>query len=458
MCGVFGIYNHKDAARLTYLGLYALQHRGQESAGIVASDGVNISEHRGMGLVADVFKKSMLNKLKGKIAIGHVRYSTTGSSDIKNAQPFLVKYFRGSIAIAHNGNLVNAKQLKDKLEKEGAIFQATIDSEVIIHLIARSKKELLVEAVIDGLSQVKGAYSLVFMTEDKIIAARDPKGFKPLCLGKVDGSWVVASETCAFDLIEAEYVRDVNPGEVLVIDKTGLKSIMPFKEKKHSYCIFELIYFARPDSSVFGKNVYIARKNMGEQLAKESPVRSADMVVPIPDSGMYAGLGFSQKSKLPYEVAIIRNHYVGRTFIQPSQYVRDLGVKVKLNPVKEFLKDKNIVVIEDSIVRGTTSKARIRTLRKAGVKQIHMRVSCPPHKHPCFYGIDFPDRKELIACKKDLKKIRQFIDLDSLSYLSLDGLYKAVGMPKENFCVACFTGKYPVCIDECGADKNILEK
>jgi len=458
MCGIFGIFNHKDAARLTYLGLYALQHRGQESAGIVASDGKLICEHRGMGLVADVFKRNTLNRLRGKIAMGHVRYSTTGSSDIKNAQPFLVKYSRGALAIGHNGNLVNAKQLKDQLEKEGAIFQATIDSEVIVHLIARSKKTDFLDTIVDGLSQVKGAYSLVFMTEDKIIAARDPKGFKPLCLGKVDGAWVVASETCAFDLIQAKYVREIEPGEILVIDKNGLNSIKPFKEKKHSFCIFELIYFARPDSKVFGRNVYIARKNMGEQLAKESPVRSADMVVPIPDSGMCAGVGFSQKSRLPLEVAIIRNHYVGRTFIQPSQYVRDLGVKVKLNPVKEVLRNKNIVVIEDSIVRGTTSKARIKTLREAGVKQIHMRVSCPPHKFPCFYGIDFPDRKKLIACKKDLKKIKRFINLDSLSYLSLDGLYKSVGLPKESFCVACFTGKFPVQFDECGADKHILEK
>lgn len=458
MCGVFGIYNHKDAGRLTYLGLYALQHRGQESAGIVASDGKNITEHRGMGLVADVFKRSVLNKLKGKIAIGHVRYSTTGSSDIKNAQPFLVKYSRGALAIGHNGNLVNAKQLKDRLEKEGAIFQTTIDSEVIVHLIARSKKEDLMEAVVEGLSQVKGAYSLVFLTEDRIIAARDPGGFRPLCLGKLDGAYVIASETCAFDLIQAKYIRDVEPGEVLVIDKNGLKSIKPFKEKKHSYCIFEFIYFARPDSRIFGKNVYAARKRMGEELAKESPARPVDMVVPIPDSGNCAGLGFSQKSKLPLEMAIIRNHYVGRTFIQPSQYVRDLGVKVKLNPVREILKNKRIVVIEDSIVRGTTSKARIRTLRQAGASQIHMRVSCPPHKHPCFYGIDFPDRKQLIACKKDLKKIRKFIGLDSLSYLSLNGLYKAIGMPKENFCAACFTGDYPVPFADERADKYILER
>jgi len=458
MCGIFGIYNHKDAARLTYLGLYALQHRGQESAGIVASDGINVTEHRGMGLVADVFKRNALNRLKGRIAIGHTRYSTTGSSDIKNAQPFSVKYFRGSLAIGHNGNLVNAKFLKDQLEKEGAIFQTSIDSEVIIHLIARSQKEDLIDAVIDGLSQVKGAYSLVFMTEDKIIAARDPKGFKPLCLGSLDGSYVVASETCAFDLIQTKYIRDVEPGEIVVIDKTGMKSIKPFKEEKHTYCIFELIYFSRPDSKVFGRNVYMARKRMGEQLAKESPVKGADMVVPIPDSGNCAGLGFAQKSKIPFEIAIIRNHYIGRTFIQPSQYVRNLGVKVKLNPVMDVIKNKNIVVLEDSIVRGTTSKARIRTLRQAGVKEVHMRVSCPPHKYPCFYGIDFPDRKKLIACRKDLKKIRKFINLDSLSYLSLQGLYKATGLPEQKFCAACFTGEYPVCFDDSCARKNILEK
>ena len=457
MCGIFGIYNHKDSGRLTYLGLYALQHRGQESAGIVVSDGKNVNSHRGMGLVADIFRRSTLNGLRGRLAIGHVRYSTTGSSDIKNAQPFLVKYSRGSLAIAHNGNLVNAKSLKDGLEKEGAIFQATIDSEVIVHLIARSRKEDFTDALVEGLAQVKGAYSLVFLAEDKIIAARDPRGFRPLCLGKVDGAWVVASETCAFDLIHAEYVRDIEPGEILIIDKNGLKSIKPFEKKKPSFCIFEFIYFSRPDSRVFGRNVYKARKKMGENLAKESPVKKADMVVPIPDSGTCAALGFSQKSRLPFEPAIIRNHYVGRTFIQPSQYVRDLGVKVKLNPVREFLKGKKIVIVEDSIVRGTTSRARIRTLKEAGVLQIHMRVSCPPHKFPCFYGIDFPDAKELIANKKDMKNIRKFIGLSSLSYLSLDGLYNAVDMPRENFCVACFTGNYSVPFEE-GQNKQILEK
>lgn len=457
MCGIFGIYNHKDAARLTYLGLYALQHRGQESAGIVASDGRSVTSHRGMGLVADVFTKGALNKLKGRLAVGHVRYSTTGSSDIKNAQPFLVKYSRGSLAIGHNGNLVNAKQLKDKLEKEGAIFQATIDSEVVVHLIARSKKEDFTDALVDGLSQVKGAYSLVFLTEDKIIAARDPQGFRPLCLGKVDGAYCFASETCAFDLIQAEYVREVEPGEIVIIDKDGLRSIKPFAPAAHSFCIFEFIYFARPDSLIFGKNVYLVRQRMGEELAREGPVKPADMVVPIPDSGICAALGFAHKSKLPFEMAIIRNHYVGRTFIQPSQYVRDLGVKVKLNPVKEIIKDKKIVVIEDSIVRGTTSRARIRHLRQAGADKIHMKVSCPPHKFPCFYGIDFPSRKELIASKKDVKKICKFIGLDSLSYLSLEGLYKSVGLPREEFCVACFTGNYTVPFDE-GADKFILEK
>lgn len=457
MCGIFGIYNHKDAARLTYLGLYALQHRGQESAGIVASDGRCVTSHRGMGLVADVFTRGALNKLKGRLAVGHVRYSTTGSSDIKNAQPFLVKYSRGSLAIGHNGNLVNAKELKDKLEKEGAIFQATIDSEVVVHLIARSKKEDFTDALVDGLSQVKGAYSLVFLTEDKVIAARDPKGFRPLCLGKVDGAYCFASETCAFDLIQAEYVRDIEPGEIVIIDKDGLKSIKPFAQAAHSFCIFEFIYFARPDSMVFGKNVYLIRQKMGEELAREGPVKPADMVVPIPDSGICAALGFAHKSKVPFEMAIIRNHYVGRTFIQPSQYVRDLGVKVKLNPVKEIIKNKKIVVIEDSIVRGTTSRARIRHLRQAGADKIHMKVSCPPHKFPCFYGIDFPSRKELIASKKDVKKICKFIGLDSLSYLSLEGLYKSVGLPREEFCVACFTGNYPVPFDE-GADKFILEK
>jgi amidophosphoribosyltransferase len=456
-CGIFGIFGHADAARLTYLGLYALQHRGQESAGIVVSDGKQMAAHRGMGLVADVFTHEVLEKLSGHLAIGHVRYSTTGSSIIKNAQPFFVKYSQGSIAIAHNGNLVNTLRLRNELEKSGSIFQSTMDSEVVIHLIARSKEADLEKRLIDSLTRIEGAYSFVLLTEDKLIAIRDPRGFRPLCLGKLDDAYCIASETCALDLIQAEYLRDIEPGEVLFVDKNGLHSVRPFSGVKHSFCIFEFIYFARPDSKIFGKSVYLTRKKLGIQLARECPT-GADLVMPIPDSGNYAALGYAEQSGIPFEMGIVRNHYVGRTFIEPSQYVRDLGVKVKLNPVREVLKGKRIVIVEDSIVRGTTSRTRIRTFRDAGAKEIHMRVSCPPHRFPCFYGIDFPTGRELIASSHTLKEIKDYIGLDSINYLSEEGMLKSMYLDKEEFCLACFNGNYPIPVEEEISKHRLEEK
>lgn len=456
-CAIFGIFGHKDAARLTYLGLYALQHRGQESAGIAVSDGKEMTVHKGMGLVADVFSREVLERLSGHLAIGHVRYSTTGSSTIRNTQPFFVKYSQGSIAIAHNGNLVNTLQLKNGLERAGSIFQSTMDSEVVIHLLARSKESNLEKRLIDSLTQIEGAYSFVLLTEEELIAIRDPRGFRPLCLGKLNGAYCVASETCALDLIQAEYIRDIEPGEILFINKDGLRFIKPFPPVKHSFCIFEFIYFARPDSDIFGRNVYLTRKRLGMQLARECPVE-ADLVMPIPDSGNYAALGYAEESKIPFEMGIVRNHYVGRTFIEPSQYVRDLGVKVKLNPVREVLKGKRIVIVEDSIVRGTTSRVRIRALRDAGAKEIHMRVSCPPHRFPCYFGIDFPTRSELIASSHSLEEIRDYIGLDSMSYLSLEGMLNSMDLDREEFCVACFNGNYPIPIREEVSKLRLEEK
>lgn len=442
-CGIFGIFGHKYAARLAYLGLYALQHRGQESAGIVSSDGRLIREHKGMGLVSEVFNEEVVSRLSGNIAVGHVRYSTTGSTNIKNAQPFLVETLSGHIAVAHNGNLTNALSLRKRLEKEGAIFQSTMDSEIAIHAIAHSKKTNIKEKIVDGISELKGAFSMVFMLEEGIVAVRDPYGFRPLSLGKIEGAYVVASETCAFDLIQAEFVRDVEPGEILFITRKGLKSyyIPGSNNKRASCCIFEYIYFARPDSNIYGYNVHAVRKRQGRELAREAPC-DADLVIPIPDSGNSAALGYSEESGIPFEMGMVRNHYIGRTFIQPKQYIRDLGVKVKLNPIRDVIKDKRIVVIEDSIVRGTTSRGRIRTLREAGAKEVHMRISCPPHVSPCYYGIDFPTREELIGSSHTIEEIRGFIGVDSLAYLSLEGLYRSMPLPRNKFCVSCFTGKY----------------
>ncbi len=457
MCGVFGITGHKDAARLTYLGLYALQHRGEESSGVVTYNGKKEYSHHGMGVVGDAFDERTMKALKGQIAIGHVRYSTTGSSYEKNIQPFLVTHKKGHIAIAHNGNLTNILALRKNLEDKGSIFQTSMDSEIIVHFLAKSKKDNLKGKLTDALMHLEGAYSLVLMVDGVLIGARDPYGFRPLCLGKLDGSYVLASETCALDLIQAEYVRDIEPGEIVFIGKDKkIESIKPFIQAKKAFCIFEYVYFARPDSNIFGNNVYYTRKELGRQLAKEHPV-DADIVMPVPDSGNYAAMGFAKEIGIPLEVGMIRNHYVGRTFIQPSQDIRDFRVRVKLNPIKEVLKGKRIIVVEDSIVRGTTSKSRVRTLRDAGAKEVHMRVSCPPIVSPCFYGIDFPTKKELIASKKTVKKIRDYIGLDSLEYLSLEGMLKAMPLAKNKFCVACFSGKYPTKIPK-RASKYILER
>ncbi len=442
-CGLFGIFGLRKVAELVYLGLYSLQHRGQESAGIVVSDEKRIKEHKGMGLVESVFSHVELGDLAGHLAIGHVRYSTTGISSVKNAQPFLVRYGGGSLAIAHNGNLVNACFLHDALEAKGSIFQTTMDSEIIIHLIAKSEKEALKDKIIDSLSQVKGAASLLIMTKDQLIGARDVNGFRPLCLGELDGGYVLASETCALDIVRANYIREIEPGEIIFIDKKGVESFHLSPKVQTSSCIFEFVYFARPDSNIFGGNVYQTRKRLGARLAEEFPA-DADLVMPIPDSGNYAALGYAEQSGIPFEMGFIRNHYVGRTFIQPSQSIRDFGVKVKLNPVKEILKGKRIAIVEDSVVRGTTCRNRIATLREIGVKEVHMRISCPPLKYPCFYGIDFPDREELIASTRSVKEIEKFLGLDSLEFLSLEGLVSSMPIPGDNFCLACFNGKYPV--------------
>ncbi len=454
-CGIFAIYGHEDAAKLTYFGLYALQHRGQESAGIVSSDENCIFEHKGMGLVPDVFNEKNLNTLKGNMALGHVRYSTTGSSLLVNAQPFRIQYAGKSLSIAHNGNLVNAHRIRSDLEKRGSIFQTTMDSEVVLHLTARNLELGLELAMLNTMAQVKGAYSLVIMTNDTLIATRDPNGFRPLCLGKLDFGYVVASETCALDLVEAEYIRDVEPGEILIIDKNGLKSIPSKIESRKSQCIFELIYFARPDSKLFGQNVYLFRKKQGELLAEEFKL-DVDLVMPFPDSGNYAAIGYAQASGNPLEMGVIRNHYIGRTFIQPSQAMRDFGVKIKLNPVQDLLKDKRVLIIEDSIIRGTTTKTRIQTLRKIGAKEVHMLVSCPPHRFPCHYGIDFSTSGELIAAEKTVDEIREFTGLDSLGYLDIKNLIRATDIPSTELCLACFDGKYPVPIED-GGGKFCLE-
>ena len=450
MCGLFGIFGVKDAANYTYFGLYSLQHRGQESAGIAVYDGKKIREWKNLGLVSEVFNEEILKNLPGEVAIGHVRYSTTGSSVLQNAQPFCVNFAKKTIAIAHNGNLVNAYQIRCELEEDGHIFQTTMDSEVIVHLIAKNLKKGLVEAITEVMKRVKGAYSVLLLYEDNLIAFRDPWGFRPLALGMLNGGYVIASETCAFDLIGAQYLRDVNPGEILIISKDGPKSYYPFKGKKtkfqRSYCIFEFIYFARPDSYIFSKNVYPIRKNLGKNLFKECPLE-ADFVMPFPDSGNYAAIGYSQASGLPLEFGMIRNHYVGRTFIQPSQKIRDISVKMKLNPVKEIIRDKEVVIIDDSLVRGTTSKNRLKSIKEAGAKRIHFLLSCPPIKYPCFFGIDFPSSAELIAGRHTVEEIRKYLDIDTLYYLSIEGLLDAVGDLRDKVCLACFTGEYPVEVD-----------
>ena len=443
MCGIFGIFNHPEASNLTYLGLYALQHRGQESAGIVSSDGTRLLMHRQMGLVSEVFTRDNLKRLSGKNAIGHVRYSTAGSSELKNAQPFVVDYAQGGISVAHNGNLTNAFLIRGKLETSGSIFQSNMDTEIIVHLIAHSKEKTFVEKTIQALKQVEGSYSLVFLTEHEMVVARDPYGFRPLVMGRIKDSYVFASETCAFDLINAEFVREIEPGEVLLVTSHGIQSFKPFPKTCNAQCVFEFIYFARPDSLIFNRNVYEVRKELGMQLAKESPV-DADMVVPIPDSGFPATIGYAFESKLPLELGMIRNHYVGRTFIEPEQSIRHFGVKIKLNPVKGLMNGKRVITVDDSIVRGTTSRKIIKMFRTAGAKEVHVRISSPPITHPCFFGIDTPQKKELIASSHTVKETQKYITANSLHYLSLEGLKHCVKGDAGNFCYACFTGDYPV--------------
>jgi amidophosphoribosyltransferase len=445
-CGIFGIFGHEDSAKMAYFGLYALQHRGQESAGIAVGDGSLITTSKSMGLVHDIFSEEILKSLKGHLAIGHVRYSTTGSSLLANAQPFVVFHGNNYYAIGHNGNLVNAIELRCELERQGAIFRSTMDTEIFMHLLARNLVYGLEEALVEALYRVKGAYSLVMCTKDTLIGVRDPNGFRPLCLGKLNGSYVLASETCAFDLIEATYIRDIAPGEIIIIDKNGLRSLFPFPKQRCSQCIFEFIYFARPDSNIFNQNVYLFRKRLGNLLAKENPSVSADLLMPFPDSGNYAALGLAQATNIPLEMGVIRNHYVGRTFIQPSQAMRDFGVRVKLNPVRELLNGKRVLLVEDSIIRGTTTRTRINSLRQAGSKEVHMLVSCPPHRYPCPYGIDFSTKGELIAASHTIEQIRDFIGLDSLNFLSIEGLLEAAGATVDDheFCLACFDGNYPI--------------
>ena len=443
-CGVFAVYGSKEAARVTFFGLFALQHRGQESAGINTADGCHVFGHKGMGLASEVFHEDVLSRLPGHLAIGHVRYSTMGSSIISNAQPFLVHHAGEHYALGHNGNLINAQELRADLEEKGSIFQSTMDSEVIIHLMAHYLKDGFEAALTKALAQVKGSYSIVMLTKDKVVAARDPRGFRPLSLGEINGGWVVASETCAFDLLGATYVRDVAPGEILIIDHTGLRSLKPFPPVKPAHCIFELIYFARPDSHIFGQNVYMCRKRLGHSMAKEYRP-DVDIVMPFPDSGTYAAIGYAEESGIPFEMGMIRNHYVGRTFIQPSQPMRDFGVRVKLNPVRALLAGRRVLIVEDSIIRGTTSRNRVRNLRESGVKEIYMAVSCPPTRYPCPYGIDFSSKGELIAAQKEyVEAVGRFIGLDGLHYLSLEGMVEATGMESDSFCLACYTGKYPL--------------
>ena len=449
-CGLFGAFDHPDAAKMCYFGLYALQHRGQESAGIAVVDNGVMDEYKGMGLVPDVFDMDILDKLNGPTAIGHVRYSTTGSSVVANAQPLVVRHRNRSYAVAHNGNLVNAHMIKAELEDSGSIFQTTMDSEVFLHLFVRNLHLGFEESLKASVARMKGAFSMIVLTSrGEMIGIKDPNGFRLLCIGKLNGSYVLASDTCALDLVQAEFVRELDPGEIVIISQEGVKSIRTNTPKQRSFCIFEFIYFARPDSTFFGHNVYLTRKAHGRQLAKEAPV-DADLVMPFPDSGVYAALGYSEEVGIPFETGMIRNHYVGRTFIQPTQSMRDFGVRVKLNPIKELLKGKDIIIIEDSIIRGTTAKTRVKALRELGVKRVHLRVSGPAHRFPCHYGIDFSTKGELIAAKMSVAELGRHLGLDSLSYLSLDGLLSSTGIdnPADHFCKACFDGCYPVQFDK----------
>ncbi len=454
-CGVFAVFGHPDATLLTYYGLFALQHRGQESAGIVSTKGSEraFQFHKGMGLVSQVFPADELERLTGTRAIGHVRYSTTGSSNIKNAQPFVVDTARGQLAVAHNGNLINAAALRTELEARGSIFQTTVDSEIVLHLLAQPRGE---GGGLAALRRLEGAFSIVLMGEREIIGFRDPQGFRPLCIGKLDGSYVLASESCAFDLIHAEFIRDVLPGEVVIIDNGGIRSEWPFRTGKSAFCMFEYVYFARPDSNIGGANVGNVRVEMGRELARRYPVE-ADLVVPVPDSGIFAALGFAEELGIPYYPAFVRNHYIGRTFIQPTQIIRDFNVRVKLNLIREAVEGKRVVVVDDSIVRGTTARTRVVNLRENGAKEVHMRISCPPHKHACYYGIDFPDPEKLIANQCTHEEICKYLGADSVEYLNVEGMVRGTGRPAAEFCLACFNGDYPVAVDV-NFDKLVMEK
>ena len=446
-CGVVGVYGHPEAANLVYLGLYALQHRGQESAGIAASTHSKMHLELGMGLVADIFDPGRLMKLPGPLAIGHNRYSTAGKSELVNAQPCMINYAEGSLALAHNGNLVNAQTIRKSLASKGAIFQSTNDSEVIVHLMAQAKSASFVDRAAEALRQVSGAYSLVLMTENELLAARDPRGFRPLCLGKLEGAYIVASETCVMDLIEAEFIREIEPGELILINENGLQSFFPFKKEETKHCVFEHIYFARPDSFLFGEHVYMARKEMGKAMAQESPA-DVDLVVPVPDSGVVSAMGFAEESNIPFEMGLIRNHYVGRTFIEPQSQIRNFGVKLKLNAVKNLIEGKRLAIIDDSIVRGTTSRKIVKMLLESGAKEVHLRISSPPILHSCFYGIDTPNKEELIAHTNTLEETRQYLGANSLSYLSINKMLEVLQNGKNKFCSACFDGNYPVPITD----------
>jgi len=446
-CGVFGVFGHPEAANLAYLGLYALQHRGQESAGIVSSDGIELHLHRAMGEVEEIFQPNVLAQLPGSMAIGHTRYSTAGDKALLNAQPIMIDCNKGKVALGHNGNLTNAAEWRRRLEHRGSIFQSNSDTEVIVHLIARSQARNLSGALGDALNQVEGAYSLLVLTQDELYAVRDPRGFRPLVLGKLTtpggfDSWLAASETCAFDLLNAQYVREVAPGEMVRISKSGIESIHFAPEKPHQQCIFEHVYFSRPDSIIFGRSVNESREMLGRLLAREHPVE-ADIVVPVPDSGVPAAVGYALESKIPFRMGLIRNHYIGRTFIEPSQAIRNFGVKLKLNPVRDLIAGKRLVLVDDSIVRGTTSRKIVRMVREAGAKEVHVRISCPPTISPCYYGVDTPTREELIASSNSPEEICRFLGADSLGYLSLPSLRQAVNDTEGHFCTSCYTGSYP---------------
>ncbi|MBU2103183.1 MAG: amidophosphoribosyltransferase [Candidatus Omnitrophica bacterium] len=455
-CGLFGVYSSAEASLLAFLGLYSLQHRGEESCGIISYDGTTFNAHLGMGLVSDVIDESALAKLKGFQAIGHVRYSTTGSSALRNAQPLFVDSNKMPLALAHNGNLVNSRELRASLENKGAIFQTTSDSELILHLLMRAKEPLFEDKLKSTLRKIKGAYSLLLMNKDSVIGIRDPWGFRPLSIGKKDDAFFISSETCALDLVGATLVRDVEPGEIVIIDAKGIRSLRYVPQKRaHAFCAFEHVYFSRPDSVVFGETVHVVRENLGRRLAQEHPVE-ADAVIGVPDSGTSAALGFSREAGIPLEMGIIRNHYIGRTFIQPQQEKREFGVKLKFNILKEVVAGKRIVLVDDSIVRGTTSRIRVKSFREMGVRQVHLRIPCPPHRFGCFYGIDFPDPRKLIANEKTNKQIKEYLGVDSIGYLSIEGMLSCFKNPPASYCTACWSGTYPVCF--AGADKYALEK